>query len=166
LFDFTHHKFNLFLGKVCKPLIRQWLNDFDVNQHNCMDERQKSVAVIVENFRVRGVLVGSPLFQVLAAAAAQKDTSVLSEPSGSTQHMRKVLRWMVLESYLIAYSNQLPKHGVRLINYPEMAMICGLHLELRIGNKLIKLLLSEAGAMCKVVCTCSFVHSATSSLEY
>ena len=113
------------------------------------------------------------LFQVLAASAAQKDTSVLSEPSGSTQHMRKVLRWMVLESYLIAYSNQLPKHGVRLINYPEMAMICGLHLELRIGNKLIKLLLSEAGAMCKVVCiarclsvTCSFVHSATSSLEY
>ena len=75
---------------------------------------------------------------------------------------------MILESYLIAYAKQLPKHGVRLINYPEMAMICGLHLELRIGNKLIKLLLSEAGSMCKVcrnspysnlliICTCSLI---------
>ena len=115
-----------------------------------MDRRQTSDDVILENFRVRGVVIGSPLYAALTDTAVEKGSMVLSDKSGSSMHMRKVLQWMILESYLIAYAKQLPKHGVRLINYPEMAMICGLHLELRIGNKLIKLLLSEAGSMCKV----------------
>ena len=133
-----------------------------------MDGRQTSDDVILENFRVRGVVIGSPLYAALSDTAVEKGSMVLSDKSGSSMHMRKVLQWMILESYLIAYAKQLPKHGVRLINYPEMAMICGLHLELRIGNKLIKLLLSEAGSMCKVcrnspysnlliICTCSLI---------
>ena len=119
-----------------------------MDQYTCMNHRLKSDDVIEENFRVRGIDCSTELYQALADAAMKKDLTVSTHQLRSSEHKRTVLRYLIFQSYLIAFAQQLPKHGRRLINYPEMAMICGLHLELRIGNKLIKLLLSEAGEMC------------------
>jgi len=133
-------------GVAAKKLILDWFSKYAIPSNSVFSA---DVVTIKQHLRARGFFTDgtlesrAPFFADLITETGRFDVEFAALAEGTDDWWRRIMRFVIVMGDHFEYLEDSNAKELRIMTKMETAMICGLHFELRVGQKLIKCLLEE-----------------------